>query len=219
MYTIIGNLQNMEKGNIEISQLKKVLDLSLSKLFYPMNDGHDIFHLRRTCEYALRITNSLKETKDIKLIIVASYLHDLHRINPDFDWITNTSKIILEKANISLSESQFINLQEILKLHDEKLPCTSSIELKIIQDADKLDRIGFNGIIRAIRFGACKGEDFYNSSNNSTISHLNFLIDNSNQSYFFKFSKKLSKKLVRQTKHFIQKAKKYASIRYSSYSN
>lgn len=178
------------------------------KISFP-SDGHDIYHLRRVCDYSLNIAKHTRRRDKIRipLLITGAYLHDLHRVNRDCEWVKSIAWTISKEYNIPFEELMFI-----LYHHDDsELYQDSCIEFKIIQDADKLDRIGINGIVRAIRFGACVGEIYYDENNsNNTLNHLTDLVSmwtiskkhfNTMQAY------KMSKKLKRYTVGFIKKSK------------
>jgi len=51
------------------------LDKSLSVLFVENLDGHDIYHLRRTCDYALLIAHNMKLNIDFNFLIKNDTCH------------------------------------------------------------------------------------------------------------------------------------------------
>ena len=178
------------------------------KISFP-NDGHDIYHLRRVCSYALNIAKHIHNRGQVRmsLLITGAYLHDLHRISTDWEWIEYIVRTISDEHSISLEDLLFI-----LHHHDDaKLYSDSCMEFRIIQDADKLDRIGINGIVRAIRFGACIGEIYFDPNNsNNTLNHLMELVSNWNVSkecFNTIQAYKMSKKFKKDTIAFIRKSK------------
>ena len=155
--------------------------------------GHDWFHTHRVLTNARLIAKS--ENADELIISLGALLHDiadakfnngdeslgpkmahdfLASINVDEDVIDHVVYII---DNISYKNSLFEDDHSKIK----------SKELKIIQDADRLDAIGAIGIARAFNYGGFKNRELYNpeiapnlnltkeeykKSNSPTINHF-----------------------------------------------
>ncbi|MEO6851922.1 MAG: HD domain-containing protein [Mucilaginibacter sp.] len=127
--------------------------------------GHDWWHIYRVWVNAKRIA----ETEDANLLVVelAALLHDI----ADSKFHGGDEEIGPETAgkflrSINLDDEMIIHVQQIIrhisfKASFEK-PSFYSIELSIVQDADRLDAIGAIGIARAFSYGGFKGREIYN---------------------------------------------------------
>jgi uncharacterized protein len=127
--------------------------------------GHDWFHIERVYKNALLIAKN--EPCDVLVLQLGALLHDiadskfhngdetigpriarefLHSQNIDSNTIQHITSII---ENISFKGGNF----------EQKF---SSIELDIVQDADRLDAIGAIGIARTFNYGGFKNRQLYN---------------------------------------------------------
>ena len=128
--------------------------------------GHDWFHIERVYKNALLIAKG--ETVDLLVVTLGALLHDiadskfhngdstigpkvagafLLKHNIDSATINHVIKII---ENISYSSN--IGIENTFK----------SIELDVVQDADRLDAIGAIGIARTFNYGGFKNRALYN---------------------------------------------------------
>ena len=128
--------------------------------------GHDWFHIERVYKNALLIAKG--ETVDLLVVTLGALLHDIadskfhngdSTIGPkvagafllkhdvDSATINHVIKII---ENISYSSN--IGIENTFK----------SIELDVVQDADRLDAIGAIGIARTFNYGGFKNRALYN---------------------------------------------------------
>lgn len=127
--------------------------------------GHDWFHIERVYKNALLIAND--EVCDVQIVKLGALLHDIAdskfnngdelvgpKVAREFlelqkvpeDVIDHVIKII---GNISFKGGNF----------EKKF---DSIELQIVQDADRLDAIGAIGIARTFNYGGFKNRQLYN---------------------------------------------------------
>lgn len=133
----------------------------IQSYFEDEGSGHDWWHIHRVRNLALKISE--KETGDKFIIEMASLLHDLD------DWKLNhhateskaeswLKKLEMEKADIE-------KILEIIGQVSYKGAGVenkaTSIEAKIVQDADRLDAIGAIGIARTFAYGGNKGRLIY----------------------------------------------------------
>ena len=127
--------------------------------------GHDWFHIERVYKNALNI--SKEENCDETIVGLGALLHDIAdskfhggdetvgpRVAREFLESQNTSEEIIVHViniieNISFKGGNF----------ERKF---SSIELDIVQDADRLDAIGAIGIARCFNYGGFKNRSLYN---------------------------------------------------------
>ncbi|MDH5569629.1 MAG: HD domain-containing protein [Nitrosopumilus sp.] len=130
------------------------------------DSAHDFDHVLRVYKNAQKICK--KEKADEKLVLSAALLHDLvfypksdKRSKMSSIESAKKSKNILKKYNFSNEEITIIsNAIEEHSFSQNKIP--TSIEGKILQDADRLDALGAIGIARAFATGGSLKRPFYN---------------------------------------------------------
>lgn len=127
--------------------------------------GHDWFHIERVCKNALLIAQN--ETCDIKVVQLGALLHDIadSKFHDGDETIgPKKARLFLESENVDQdSITHVIDIIENISFKggnfDQKF---SSIELDIVQDADRLDAIGAIGIARAFNYGGFKNRAMHN---------------------------------------------------------
>ncbi len=130
------------------------------------DSAHDFAHIMRVYKNAKTI--SKQEKANEKLILSAALLHDIVSY-PKSDKRSKNSSIesakkskqILKKYNFTEEEISIIS--DAIRDHSfsqNKVP--SSIEGKILQDADRLDALGAIGIARVFATGGSLKRPFYN---------------------------------------------------------
>ena len=132
-----------------------------------INDSaHDFDHIMRVFKNAQKICK--KENAPEKLVLSAVLLHDIVSY-PKSDKRSKLSSIksaekskkILKKFNFTKEEIQIIS--DAIRDHSfsrNKIPTT--LEGKILQDADRLDAIGAIGIARVFAVSGSEKRPFYN---------------------------------------------------------
>jgi uncharacterized protein len=127
--------------------------------------GHDWFHIQRVYKNALLIANG--ETCDETVVKLGALLHDIADSkfhNGDETVGPKMAREFLESE--SVSESVIVHVIQIIDNISFKGGNTekafSSIELDIVQDADRLDAIGAIGIARAFNYGGFKNRVLHN---------------------------------------------------------
>jgi len=131
--------------------------------------GHDWFHIERVYQNAKNI--GTEEKADLLIISLAALLHDIadakfyngdETIGPkmarDFLVSKNVSKAIIEHVVAIINH---ISFKSSLEATPEKEKFTS-LELQVVQDADRLDAIGAIGIARTFNYGGFKNRTIYN---------------------------------------------------------
>ncbi|MBQ3494765.1 MAG: HD domain-containing protein [Clostridia bacterium] len=140
-----------------MKQIITNLNQKLTDLFQYENTGHDITHLNRVFENAIKIQKN--EGGDLYVIAIAALIHDLHRlmsnqqnhyVKPE-DGLYLAKQILLD-CNIDIDKMEHI--LEVVKNHDNKKNKNFSLETLIIQDADALDAVGEIGLQRTLTY--CK---------------------------------------------------------------
>ena len=130
--------------------------------------AHDFEHVLRVYENAKMIFSKEKANK--KLVLYSALLHDIISFpkNDKRSKISSTksskeAKKILKKFSFSDEEIKIIsNAIEDHSFSKNKKP--TSLEGKILQDADRLDAIGAIGIARTFAVGGSENRPFYNKS-------------------------------------------------------
>ena len=127
--------------------------------------GHDWFHIQRVYKNALLIANG--ETADETVIKLGALLHDI--ADSKFHGGDETlgpkmAREFLESEGVT--ETIIVHVIQIIENISFKGGNTekrfSSIELDIVQDADRLDAMGAIGIARAFNYGGFKNRALYN---------------------------------------------------------
>ena len=146
-------------------QIKKTIDFVKNELKHA-ESGHDWFHIERVYKNAKLIAKD--EDVDLFVVELAALLHDiadskfhdgdesigpkkakefLKTLNIDGSIVNHIINII---ANMSFSKSLDNNVK------------FNSLELQVVQDADRLDAIGAIGIARTFNYGGFKNRTIYN---------------------------------------------------------
>lgn len=152
--------------------------------------GHDWFHIERVWKLATKIAET--EDCDREVVELSALLHDI--ADPKFH---NGDETIAPKISREFLESHHVSEEIIQKVlfvienisfkNRSQAPENPSIELKIVQDADRIDAIGAIGIARTFNFGGFKNnlmydpalkpnlgmsKEEYKKSNGTTINHF-----------------------------------------------
>ncbi|RTE55546.1 HD domain-containing protein [Arenibacter aquaticus] len=128
--------------------------------------GHDWFHIQRVFNNTLLIAKD--EKVDVLVVSLAALLHDIadakfydgdETVGPKMaaDFL---STLQVEKQLIEHVVQIIENISFKSSLDSKKR--FSSQELKVVQDADRLDAIGAIGIARAFNYGGYKNRELYN---------------------------------------------------------
>lgn len=127
------------------------------------HSGHDWWHIRRVTEVAKRI--AIEEHANVYICELASLLHDVadEKLNKDeetgikkvTDWL-DTNHVDKESAEHVLEIITTMSFKGGTQKKD-----MSTIEGKIVQDADRLDAIGAVGIARVMCYSGAKGRPIH----------------------------------------------------------
>jgi len=147
--------------NLSEIQAIKQTEEYIRKLFANECTGHDWWHIHRVRNIALKIAET--EGGNRFIIEMASLLHELDDWKINGDLLTSNAELWLK--NIKASE---IDAERIIEIIDQVsfkgagvTTNATSIEAKIVQDADRLDAIGAIGIARTFAYGGNKGRPIY----------------------------------------------------------
>ncbi len=128
--------------------------------------GHDWWHILRVWNNAKLIAQT--EKVDLLIVELAALLHDIadskfHNGNEEIG--PKTAGDFLK--SIEVDDAIIEHVQQIIRHLSFKSSFDqsgfSSEEMKVVQDADRLDAIGAIGIARAFTYGGFKNREMYNS--------------------------------------------------------
>ena len=137
--------------------------------------AHDFDHILRV----VRLTRQLCEKIPYASISLAMLIALLHEMNDDklfpVSQVEKTREMLLS-LSLSSDEADFI-IEAISLISYRKHPTLSEdtrIEVKIVQDADRIDALGAIGVARAFAYGGSKGRPLYSRDGGEadTISHF-----------------------------------------------
>ena len=126
--------------------------------------GHDWFHIERVYKNALLISKN--ENVDLTVISLGALLHDIADYKfHDGDETVGPIKARNFLESQKLSEEKIMHVINIIENVSFKGGNIEqrfhSIELDVVQDADRLDAIGAIGIARTFNYGGFKGRKLY----------------------------------------------------------
>ncbi|MGC4130505.1 MAG: HD domain-containing protein [Bergeyella sp.] len=152
--------------------------------------GHDWFHVERVWKLSKKIAE--KEGGNPLVVELSALLHDI--ADPKFhdgdeNLALKISREFLEKENLpkSVVDEVLFIIKNISFKNRGELTGELPVELKIVQDADRLDAIGAIGIARTFNFGGFKNnlmyhpdippklqmtKEEYKKSNGTTVNHF-----------------------------------------------
>lgn len=127
--------------------------------------GHDWFHIQRVYKNALTIAK--EENCNLVVVKLGALLHDIADSkfhNGDETIGPNKARQFLESENVDPETiTHVVSIIGNLSFKGGNFENTfRSIELDIVQDADRLDAIGAIGIARTFNYGGFKNRALYN---------------------------------------------------------
>ncbi|WP_037318540.1 HD domain-containing protein [Salegentibacter sp. Hel_I_6] len=126
--------------------------------------GHDWFHIQRVWKNAKLIAKN--ENADLFIVELGALLHDIADSkfhNGDESVGPNVASKFLEKQQVDAEViDQVVKIIENVSFKGGNIQREfNSIELEIVQDADRLDALGAIGIARTFNYGGFKGRALY----------------------------------------------------------
>jgi uncharacterized protein len=127
--------------------------------------GHDWWHIERVWKNARAIAQ--KESVNLFVVELGALLHDIgdHKFT-NGDESIGVIKVRRFLQHIDVAESVIDHVEKIMANISFRggnfLPDFFSMELAVVQDADRLDAMGAIGIARAFNYGGYKGRELYN---------------------------------------------------------
>lgn len=125
--------------------------------------GHDWFHVDRVRKNALNIWRNGNEG-DPFIIEMAALLHDIpdEKLNETAEKGQERLEAFLRTLGLTdEANKQIIDIIDSISFKGGNNQRPTTIEAKIVQDADRLDALGAVGIARVFAFGGKKGQPIY----------------------------------------------------------
>ncbi len=127
--------------------------------------GHDWFHIERVWRNAKLIAQS--ENVDTEIVEIAALLHDIadSKFNKGDETIGPKKALdflIDQDADYRLIDHVISIIENVSFKGGSQERTFNSIELDVVQDADRLDAIGAIGIARTFNYGGFKNREIYN---------------------------------------------------------
>ena len=144
--------------------IQKTIDF-VKEVLSEAEGGHDWWHIYRVWKLSKHIAQT--ENVDMFIVELGALLHDI----ADSKFYDGDEKIGPRKAREFLSS---LNVEENIIIHVENIISNisfkggnhtqkfKSLELDVIQDADRLDAVGAIGIARTFNYGGHKNREIYN---------------------------------------------------------
>jgi uncharacterized protein len=124
------------------------------------SSGHDLYHTIRVHDLARRICSC--EGGDEDMVRLASLLHDVDDRKLFGDNGFQNARRFMDSENIPIEDQIFIcDIIEQVSFKGSDSVSPTTLEGKIVQDADRLDAIGAIGIARAFAYGGSRGRAMY----------------------------------------------------------
>ncbi len=127
--------------------------------------GHDWLHIQRVWNNAKKI--AITEEANLLIVELSALLHDIADSkfhNGDEEVGPVKARKFLEQENVEEEIIQHVEniIRNISFKGGNFKPDFFSIELAIVQDADRLDALGAIGIARTFNYGGFKNREIYN---------------------------------------------------------
>lgn len=136
-------------------------------IYEQFDASHDFQHIERVLMNARTIMET-EESANPEIIEIAVLLHDVS--DPKYTTDKSNEETILQALN--LSEEEQLHIKDVIasvSFSGGNEKPTTSIEAKIVQDADRLDALGAVGIARTFAFGGAKGRLLYDDTEEARI--------------------------------------------------
>ncbi|AEH00980.1 HD domain-containing protein [Lacinutrix sp. 5H-3-7-4] len=151
---------------MDYNTIIKATELFVKDTLKNAEGGHDWFHIERVFNNSLLIAK--QEPVDDLVVALGALLHDIadSKFHNGDDTIgPKMARTFLFKNNVDSSV-----IEHVVKIIEnisyssniEKTSTFNSIELQVVQDADRLDAIGAIGIARTFNYGGFKNRSLYN---------------------------------------------------------
>ena len=147
----------------------------IQKQFEGEGTGHDWWHIVRVVNTAKSIAE--REGANVFLVELSALLHDVgdHKFHKEVDAQERLIRELLDKVDVSIEvRDQVIEIVANVSYKGANVETApTSLEGRVVQDADRLDAIGAIGIARAFAYGGNKERLLYHPDQ-PPVMHNNF---------------------------------------------
>lgn len=161
---------------MDINSLVELIKNKAWKNYSP-EPGHDWLHAERVYRMCMKIGE--REGGDPEVLAAAALLHDVgvqNELEQNVDHSEESARIAGEiLCEIGFSSDKIRRVQEAIRQHRFRNGVeATTLEAKILQDADRLDAIGAIGIARTFSYGGSRKIPMYSDDRNvaSTLQHF-----------------------------------------------
>ncbi len=154
-----------EKNSIHNNLIEKI-KTHVQRLMQYSEPGHNYLHISRVHQLAKHIAQ--KEKADLLIVETAALLHDIGRKyelrNPKINHADKSAKLAYPFLNkIKFPNEKIAPVLYAIRNHRfTKGVIPTTLEARVLQDADKLDALGAAGIMRCFSHGTTKKRLEYN---------------------------------------------------------
>jgi uncharacterized protein len=151
---------------LSFARFQSLADLLIPHTVAERLDGsHDVSHLHRVWSNVCAIRD--KEGGDHQVLLAATLLHDCVSVEKNSPFRSNASRLAAAKATELLAEMGWDEertqaVAHAIESHSYSADITpTSLEAKILQDADRLDALGMVGVARLFYVSGRMGSHLY----------------------------------------------------------
>ncbi|WP_082389393.1 HD domain-containing protein [Lysinibacillus sp. ZYM-1] len=139
----------------------------VSGIYAKFDASHDFQHIERVYQNALAILHT-EPTADAEVVKIAVLLHDVS--DKKYTDSKEQEEQLIAELPVSEEKKQHIRdcIAQVSFNGGNELEATS-MEAKIVRDADRLDAIGAIGIARTFAYGGAKGRKLYDKDEEARI--------------------------------------------------
>jgi len=147
--------------------------------------AHDIAHIKRVVTSGIELAE--QEHADLAVVLPACWLHDCVNVDKKSPLRNQGSLLSADKAieflrEINYPDHTFDAIHHAIAAHSFSANIeTTTLEAKVVQDADRLDALGAIGLSRCLMLGATWGSQLYHPldpfANNRDLDDKNYCID------------------------------------------
>lgn len=139
--------------------------IQVNELLNNDNSGHGMEHINRVLNLSLKFAKA--EKADAEIVTLIALLHDVDDYKlfgmENGKNLTNAKKIMCEcKIDKDIQDQVCVAINNIGYSKRLKGQCPTTIEGKIVSDADMCDALGANGILRSYTYCMKNGKPFFN---------------------------------------------------------
>jgi uncharacterized protein len=147
-----------------MNTIEKTIDF-VKQTLQNAEGGHDWFHIERVYKNSILLAKT--ENCNIEVVQLGALLHDIadskfHDGDETIGPITARKFLETQSISASIIDHVVYIIENISFKGGHSTLQNPTIELQIVQDADRLDAIGAIGIARAFNYGGFKNRSLYN---------------------------------------------------------